>query len=211
MKKITKLTALILALALVLSLTACSGKTTIVGNWKYTMDFKKLMEASGELGGEGAEGLEEMTKAMADLFDGVSMVITLNLKEDNTFEMGTDEASLKAAGEKIKERIPDLLKAMFGGEEGLNQMLELSGQSMDEMIASAAEEFSPEDMKMDPIKGKYTYEEGKLVLTPDGEDAMTMTVELAAKELKVTAIEGEADDDGMGEAFKAMLPMIFVK
>ena len=211
MKKITKLIALVLALALVLSLTACAGKASIVGTWKYTLDFKKLMEASGELSTEGGEDNQEMVDAMVKLFDGLTMVLVMDLKEDKTFTMSTDEASLKAAAEQMKERIPDLLKTMFGGEEGLNAMLETSGQTMDEITESFSEQFNMDDMKLEETKGTYTYEEGKLVLTPEDGEATTMTVELSAKELKVTALDSKDADDDMAEALKSVLPMVFTK
>jgi uncharacterized lipoprotein YehR (DUF1307 family) len=210
MKKITKLIALVLALALVLSLTACAGKASIVGTWKYTLDFKKLMEASGELSTEGGEDNQEMVDAMVKLFDGLTMVLVLDLKEDKSFTMSTDEASLKAANELIKERLPEFLKTMFGGEENLNAMLG-EGQTLDDLVNSYSEEFNADDMKLEETKGTYTYEEGKLVLTPEDGEATTMTVELSAKELKVTALDSKDADDDMAEALKSVLPMVFTK
>ena len=211
MKKLTKLLALVLALALVFSLTACAGKTSIVGTWKYTMDYNKLMESMSEEEGTDAEGedMKGLVDAMNKLFEGLTMVIVLDLKEDNSFTMSTDEASMKAANELIKERMPDFLKSMFG-EDGLNAMLG-EGQTMDDLVNSYSEEFNTDDMEMEETKGTYTYEDGKLVLTPEGEEAATMTVELSAKELKVTAIDAKEDDEDMMEAFSKMLPMVFTK
>ena len=211
MKKLTKLLALVLALALVFSLTACAGKTSIVGTWKYTMDYNKLMESMSEEEGTDAEDedMKGLVDAMNKLFEGLTMVIILDLKEDNTFTMSTDEASMKAANELIKERMPDFLKSMFG-EDGLNAMLG-EGQTMDDLVNNYAEEFNTDDMEMEETKGTYTYEDGKLVLTPEGEEAATMTVELSAKELKVTAIDAKEDDEDMMEAFSKMLPMVFTK
>ena len=211
MKKLTKLLALVLALALVFSLTACAGKTSIVGTWKYTMDYNKLMESMSEEEGTDAEDedMKGLVDAMNKLFEGLTMVIVLDLKEDNSFTMSTDEASMKAANELIKERMPDFLKSMFG-EDGLNAMLG-EGQTMDDLVNNYAEEFNTDDMEMEETKGTYTYEDGKLVLTPEGEEAATMTVELSAKELKVTAIDAKEDDEDMMEAFSKMLPMVFTK
>ena len=211
MKKLTKLLALVLALALVFSLTACAGKTSIVGTWKYTMDYNKLMESMSEEEGTDAEDedMKGLVDAMNKLFEGLTMVIVLDLKEDNTFTMSTDEASMKAANELIKERMPDFLKSMFG-EDGLNAMLG-EGQTMDDLVNSYSEEFNTDDMEMEETKGTYTYADGKLVLTPEGEEAATMTVELSAKELKVTAIDAKEDDEDMMEAFSKMLPMVFTK
>ena len=116
---------------------------------------------------------------------------------------------MKAANELIKERMPDFLKSMFG-EDGLKAMLG-EGQTMDDLVNNYAEEFNTDDMEMEETKGTYTYEDGKLVLTPEGEEAATMTVELSAKELKVTAIDAKEDDEDMMEAFSKMLPMVFTK
>ena len=211
MKKLTKLLALVLALALVFSLTACAGKASIVGTWKYTMDYNKLMESMSETEGTDAEDedMKGLVDAMNKLFEGLTMVIVLDLKEDNSFTMSTDEASMKAANELIKERMPDFLKSMFG-EDGLNAMLG-EGQTMDDLVNSYSEEFNTDDMEMEETKGTYTYADGKLVLTPEGEEAATMTVELSAKELKVTAIDAKEDDEDMMEAFSKMLPMVFTK
>ena len=227
MKKITNLLALILALALVLSLAACAGKASIVGTWKYTMDANQIMEASGamdELTSSEDSGMtEEQAKAVLDtfkkIFDGVSMVMVLDLKEDNSYTMSMDEASAKAASETLSKRLPEmmpeLLTAMFGGEEGLNSFLEMAGMTMEQMSANFAEEFKADElvksMTSEASKGTYTYEEGKLVLTAEGEgeEPLTMTVELTAKELKVTAVDTKDEDDA--KQYKAMLPMVFTK
>ena len=105
---------LVLTLCLVFSLTACAGKASIVGTWKYTMDYNKLMESMSEEEGTDAEDedMKGLVDAMNKLFEGLTMVIVLDLKEDNTFTMSTDEASMKAANELIKERMPEFLKTM---------------------------------------------------------------------------------------------------
>lgn len=224
MKKTIKLLALVLALALVFSLTACAKQATITGSWKYSVDFMKLFNLEAEetteetteetQDPEEAAAMEAMLSAMKKMYDGLSMDIILDLKEDNTFTMTTDEDALKTTGEKLKERAkeyaPELLKAMFG-EEMLNAMLEEEGKTMEEYANEYADQMDVSDMEIDTVSGTYSYEEGKLVLSVEGEKPVTLTVELSAKELKVTAIESEEIDEEDLETYKALLPLVFVK
>ena len=220
MKKITKLLALVLALALVFSLTACAKQATITGSWKYSVDFMKLFNLEAEetteetQDPEEAAAMEAMLSTMKKMYDGLSMDIILDIKEDNTFTMTTDEDALKTTGEKLKERAkeyaPELLKAMFG-EEMLNAMIEEEGKTMEEYANDYADQMDVSGMEIDTVSGTYSYEEGKLVLSVEGEKPVTLTVELSAKELKVTAIESEEIDEEDLETYKALLPLVFVK
>lgn len=188
MKKMMKLLSLVLVLALVLSLAACSGtKTaTIVGKWSTTMDMEKMMEKAAE-GGE--DDLGGMMEAFGSIFKGVVFKINLEFNEDGTFVMSTDEDSMKAAAELL----------VSNAKEALGELAE----SMD--VSDLTNEFGG-DMNE---KGTYTYEDGKLTLKGEEDaenDAMVWVVELTATELKVTDIEGEEDD-----SYKAMLPLVFTK
>lgn len=219
MKKTTKLMALVLALVLVLSLSACAGKGAgINGTWKYTMDFKKAMESAGAMD-ELGEGMEELGDAFAKMFDGLSMVMVLELKEDNTYSFYVDEASAKAALEgmmsKMGEILPTMMSELFGmSEEEFNAAMAASGMTMDDLVAEATSEMDTEEMLKDleksSSKGTYRYEAGKLYLTAEGatEDPNKfMTVELNGNELKITALNGvEALDQ-----YKELLPMVFTR
>ena len=219
MKKITKLMALVLALALVLSLTACSGsKKTIDGSWKCSLDFSKAMEGEmlSESEDDGQMFTEEQKQAMKDavakMVNGVDMKMNLDLKEDKSFTMEMDEASVKASAEILKanmaEAVPALFCAMFGIEaDQLDETLDQFGMSLEDLNASYAEEFNPEELleDMEKVTGTYTYEEGKLVLTPADGDPMTLTVEFSGNELKVTGVEGE----GSLKDMESLLPLVF--
>lgn len=224
MKKITKLFAFLLSLCLIFSLTACSGSATIEGSWKYTLDFTKVLEAMEQANAEkeqdpdDAAAAKSMSEAMAKAFEGMTMVMILDLNEDKTFTMTTDEEALKEATDKMEERLPEILPEIVAAMSGMTvEELEAAakeaGKSMDDMIAEAGEMFNAEDIienaRQDPVKGTYTYEEGKLVLTPDNDSKpVTFTVELSAAELKVTGIEGEdIEEDGL----EYFLPVIFVR
>lgn len=217
MKKMTKVLALVLALAMILSLAACSKSNGIAGTWKYTVDFQKAMEASG-----GMEGMDEMAAEMGDsftqLFEGLTMTVILDLKDDNTYTFQVDEASAKAAAEGMMSRmgdiLPSLLSAMLGVEaDQLDETLKGMGTSMDEMLAEMEGSMDTDELvkqlQEEAQKGTYRYEDGKLYLTPEGETENAekyLTVELG-NELKVTAINGV---EGMDD-YEAMLPMVFVR
>ena len=230
MKKITKFLSLALVLALVLSLTACAGigagKASIEGTWKYNMDVMKIMEASGEIDdmvGEGSGMTEEQTQELINvfkkLFDGVDLIMVLDLKEDKTFTLAMDEEAGKAASEKLTERLPEILPdmfaAMFGGKETLDSMLDEYDMTMDDLMSLYGDEFDADEllegMSDASVSGTYTYENGKLVLTPEDDEPATLTVELSAKELKITAIEGGDVDEDELEMYKSLLPVVFVK
>ena len=210
MKKLTKILALVLALTLVLSLAACGKGDSIVGTWKYNVDFQKAMSAaSGE-----SEGFEEMAEQLGDVFEGLTMVMVMDLKEDNTFTLSFDEASVKAAAEgmksKMTEALPALVASMYGmSEDELKDLLAQQGTSMDELIAQMSEEFNSDEMaeelKDATVSGTYAYADGKLTLkAEEGEDVMT--VELKGNELKVTDLTGSDVED-----YKVLLPMTFNK
>ena len=232
MKKLTKILSLTLVLALVLSLTACAalgaGKASIEGTWKYNMDVMKMMEASGEMDdmfGEDSDmtedQMQDLVKVFKKLFDGVDLIMVLDLKEDKTFTMAMDETAAKAAGEKLSERMPEimpeLIAAMFGGQDALNEMMEEYGMTMDDITSLFGDEFNAEDLleglEDASVKGSYTYDNGKLVLSSEdsADEPATLTVELSAEELKVTAIDSANADEEELEMFKSLLPVVFVR
>ncbi len=232
MKKLTKLLSLTLVLALVLSLTACAGlggaKASIEGTWKYNMDVMKIMEASGEMddmfgedSGMTEEQMQDLVKVFKKLFDGVDLTMVLDLKEDKTFTMAMDETAAKAASEKLAQRMPEILPGlitvMFGGQEALNTMMEEYDMTMDDMTSLFGDEFNAEDLlegiEDTSIKGTYSYEDGKLVLSSedDADEPATLTVELSAKELKITAIDSADADEEELEMYKSLLPVVFVR
>lgn len=232
MKKLTKLLSLTLVLALVLSLTACAGlggaKASIEGTWKYNMDVMKMMEASGEMddmfgedSGMTEEQMQDLVKVFKKLFDGVDLTMVLDLKEDKTFTLAMDETAAKSAGEKLAERMPEimpeLIAAMFGGQDALNEMMEEYDMTMDDITSLFGDEFNAEDLleglEDASVKGSYTYDNGKLVLSSEDSDdePATLTVELSAEELKVTAIDSANADEEELEMFKSLLPVVFVR
>lgn len=181
MKKLTKILALVLCLAMVLSLGACAKQASpAVGSWKCALDMKDLAEKSTAAAAEQEQDMtEEQQKAMADvmsqLFEGSSMTVVLDLKEDQNYTMTMDEESVKATlnnmSAKLPELMPQLLAAMFGMSlDDLKESLAEMNMDLDDMMEEMGDEFSAESllegMEMDSETGTWRYEEGKLYLTP---------------------------------------------
>ena len=119
MKKFTKWMAFALVLTLILALTGCANSKdadTLTGTWKYTMDFSKAMAAAGDA--EEMEGLEELGDSFKEMLNGLTMVMVLELKEDQTYSFYIDENSAKAAVDammsKMSELMPKLVAEMSG-------------------------------------------------------------------------------------------------
>ena len=220
MKKLMKLLSLVLVLALVLSLAACSGKAaSIVGKWSTTMDMDKLLESESAADKDDEEGMGALLEMFGGMFKGVSLKMNLELKEDGTYEMSSDEESVKAAAAAMKENmktaLPGILAGVYGcSEDELEAKLAENGSSLEEAMAQMGDMFDADSMAEEfggdnNEKGTYTYEDGKLTLKSDDaeeNDSMVWVVELSATELKVTDIEGQEDD-----GYKAMLPLVFTK
>ena len=187
MKKMTKILALVLVLVMILSFGACSKEESITGKWSTDIDMDKMMNAAGEA--EGGDDAAEFVEMMKGIFKGVTLKINLTLNEDGTYVMASDENATKAAAETIMNNIKENLPEMADFIDADSVMDEFGG-----------------DME---AKGTYTYADGKLTLTGEGDsadEAMVWVVELKSSELRVTDVEGEDD-----ESFKAMLPLVFTK
>ena len=89
MKKTATLFALLLAVSMVLGLTACTQAESIVGTWKGTVD----------LGGQGEN--------VNSVYEGVLVDIIWEFREDKTFSCSVDEASLQNACNRLRENLKD--------------------------------------------------------------------------------------------------------
>lgn len=193
--------------------------TGIVGVWRYNFEFGKIMES--EMLGEtvndpsmSEEQKESVLNAFGKMFDGVEIVMSMDLREDGSYLMQMDEESTQIAADRMRENIPgavpDLLCAMMGCDaDELEELLTSMGMTMDDMVESMTDSLNPEDMMdgMEPVSGEYTYENNELVMTSDEGSTTVMTAELNGRELIVTAIEGESELNELGPLF----PMIFVR
>lgn len=223
MKTIGRLLALVLALALVLSMSACSKAPKLDGVWSYTMDLKKALQATGELDTEdrsaGSEEAQQLQDVLTQMVEGVALKMVLDLKEDGSYTVRIDETSAQAAADAMRANLsaqmPSVLSMMFDVPvDQLDKTLTALGTSMDDMMQSMYEHFNTEELVASIAdrsgKGSYRYEEGKLYLTGEGqtEDAAKyLAVELGENELKVTAVNGVEDF----KDFEKLTPLVFKK
>lgn len=213
MKKITRLLALVLALALALTMAACGSKSasnSIVGNWKCPLDFDKIID---EMKKEDS-GSSDMADVISECFAGLKMTMVLELKEDKTFTMSTDEDSMKIVAERLEERLPDIIFNFAASLSGMTleqfeDLMTAQGMTREDVLAQFGDTFDADNlldsMTIQTDTGTYTYENGKLTLTSD-EDTAVYAVTLSSSELKFTGVE--SGEDAIPEA---LLPLVFTR
>ncbi len=191
--------------------------TALAGTWVASLDFDKLMEASGE---ELAQ-LGEMGEAMMSAFKGISMDINLELRADGTVTFGMDEESAKAAMEAMVPALVDAMVPMvisMSGktEEEFMKELEQEGKSLEDIKEQLMTQINPEDMmggiEDAQLNGQWRYTDGKLYIVEDGETVdpdKYMAVEVSGDKLILNEIHGEEIDNS--EMYEAMLPMEFTR
>jgi len=213
MKYQTKLLALLLALVLVFSLTACGSKSasgSIVGRWKCPVDCNRLLDEAEKEGG----AVDTLTDAVSKSLDGMTVDLILDLKEDGTFTFGADEDVMKGVSDALRERIsgiiPDLVSDLLGlDSSALEAQLALAGLSLDDAFSKYFGDFDADSildsLAFEAVNGTYTYKTGKLTLIM-GETSPTFNVELNESELKITSSVSGAD-----YLMRGLLPLVFIR
>ena len=190
----------------------------LVGNWVYTMDFGKLMDAAA--GTEELAQLGEMGEAMMAAFSGISMDVVLELRADGSCTFGIDEESAKAA---VEAMVPALIEALLPAmasqygmtEEEFSKALEQQGMTMEQFGEQLAAQMNPEDMVAGIQEathvGYWRLAGDKLYVVDEGETAdpqKYMTVQIGSGVLTVTSVPAGDESE---EMYKAMLPMEFTR
>ena len=209
-KKMTRLVARILTFIMVLFLVGCGGEQQkFVGNWEAEVDMTKML--NDQFAAEDAE--------MAEIIKVESFKVTMIMQfnSDGTYMMSVDADSVEAAFEglleDVKKGLTTYLEAMIQ-EQGItmtvDEVLALSGTSMDTMLDEMMKEISVEDIVGEiESEGNFLVEDGKLFLS-DGKDhavdrEVYQTYEWSGNDLKLTASYGEDED------VSALYPMLFKK
>lgn len=191
---------------------------SIVGTWKLSLDFDKIIEATKEealasVDDQQKEFMEEMFKC----FNGVSMTMVMEYKEDGTYQSYVDETSAEAAFALIKENLKGLLPSMFEAlgvsAEEMESQLTAAGYTMDSYVDLVFDQMDTSGLTDDMVtEGVYRLDGNKLYASgSDGEidENSYAVVELSAGTLKVTEIVGQDSDNALfNEAF---LPLVFTK
>lgn len=201
-----KLLAILLAVMMLLSLTACgksgSDEPTIVGSWKGSMDLSAIMAAIYQI----------------EIEDPIPFGMTFTFNADNTYSVAVDEESIDAFMDAVVDMVVGMMSSMYGEEFDLETMLAEEGMTMDEFT----EEIMA-SVNMDSILGSiasqkayYKYEDGKFYSSTEKEDLegdlenlQCTYITLKGKTMTITDIE--QDGEKMSEVLPDMLPMVFTK
>lgn len=216
-KKISALLCIVLALTMILSLSACGSsgdKAKLVGSWQCEKDLAQLINDQF--------AADEATAGLLNV-DEFKLVIYMEFKDDDTYSMYVDEASIDAAMDNlvtcivngISQYMEDLVKEQTGYEMTIDEILEANGITMDDLVGAL---FTSEDLEAlkDEIvggmeqEGKYKAEEGKLYtsagLEYEVDPTMYENYTLEGKTLTLLSFVGE----GVG-VDETIYPMVFNK
>ena len=178
----------------------------VVGKWKTTIDLAPLLQEMAKQGASTSENpqMALILSGFMSKLKGLNLPLYLTLNADGTFLSEVDEEEFKATLSKayedyFKETFAFLIK-MMGGD--LDAYLEQQGLSMDELVEST---LGSMDFSQVRQEGKYHAADGRVYL--DGNEEAYAAVEIvSADKLRVTAIEGVQDEQGM---LKKILPVTF--
>ena len=199
---------------------------TIVGTWKYTLDYRRLIEATLQDAVEGGDRAFFLNA----LCGGLSDTVILELREDGTFTMKADEATREENRKQFEgalgNNLPDLIASYLGitpeeletrlADEGLAtdeaSMNEWAAQYLEELDLGDAFDGVTIDAACD---GSYVYDDGYLYFIPESgalffapEDATNVPclVEFGGRELKIVDVTNEIDP-----GVRSLLPLVFVR
>ena len=211
MKKLLTLTLTLLMLFSVV-LTGCGGsdEATIIGQWEIEMDMAKI--ALAEMDEEQLETIN------VDAFKGITFKMTADFKKDGTLKVEVDETSVKAAANKIGDKIGVAMEDYFEAqleEAGISMTVEEYLEALEQHEGKTIKEiflegFNAEDIIKNAKKeGKYEYKNGKLYTSDEDNGEINKDkyekVKVSDDELKFI---GEFDNDGK-ELDSEGYPMIF--
>lgn len=167
-----KLTALLLALALALGLTACGSNesTRLVGTWQCVMDITKQIDT------EVSDALD--TEYASEV--PMQMFLTAVFNEDGTFTVGVDvTATVASFAAYIQAMKPAIVELCYQEGEKLGMTREQYDNalaqidlSVDGLVDSVLSAFDISallgDLDSDIIAGSYKTEKNRLYLSENG-------------------------------------------
>lgn len=212
-KKLSALLCVVLVLSMLLTLTGCSGdKAKLVGKWKCEKDMAQIINEAVSAGDE--------TAAEYLAIDEFKMIVYMEFKEDDTFAVYADEASLDAAltamkddlAEGMSNYMEDMLLEQTGMEMSIDDILQAAGMTMDDLLAEIVTDDMAVEMAAEVAsEGKFKAADGKLYtsagLEYEVDPAVYETYTLDGDTLTLLEYVGD-DADASGEN---VYPMVFVK
>ena len=199
MKRIAS-AALLLLLCAALLLTGCS-KPSPVGSWTAEIRFADYAKQLDTLSPGLSEELE---------LDGLKLGLKLDLAEDNTFNLYTEQASLDQLLRDLRSSVEEAARKSMRKnydltESQLEARLEELGLTMDGLLDQFFAELKGIE-KPARITGTYRWKEGTIFLTAKGGAEAAYAAELTETGL---TIQGANAGDELG--FGGLLPLRFQK
>lgn len=219
MKKISKLFALLLVLAMMASLVACdSGKETIIGKWDCEMDISDAMSQYMEAS-MGSSDLAPDTKLrmniIFDFKDDSKLEMTVKVNEDDF------KKYIEALCDKMLDYLYDMLEAQGVSKSNVDTLIQAQyGMSVEEYVDQTMEEAM--DTAIDQITRTTTMyykldEQAGMVYTAETEEGLEEKKEafeykLEGRKLTITKVleDGEAAENPL-EEYGLALPWVFNK
>lgn len=175
-----KISALVLALVLVLSLFAGCSKNALVGTWEGKADISEVMAAAmTQVLGEGVEFTP----------DAVYLHATITMNKDGTYSLEFDEdettqsvlAMIDGMQDTLVEAVYQALEAQGVTREQADvAIMENSGLSIAEYVESEIESMKDSldlDLASSNASGKYETKDGSLTLrSEEGDEVLQYTL-----------------------------------
>lgn len=155
MNRMKKLLALLLVLAMVLSLATCGGKkNALAGTWEAEVDLTPMLAAALDQSAQAMNAEAGVTLTLpeaAAYLESAALTLRLQLGEDGSLRSQLDEASLERCLNRWRLGMADYYRAFFflvladaavrmglvPAVESPAQLEEVIGVSLDEAIAEA--------------------------------------------------------------------------
>lgn len=132
-----KITALVLAMVLALSLVACGGEKddtkSLVGTWQYAMDMTEMMNE------EISESLQMSEMTPEGTF---AVYMTFAVSEDGAYAMDIDmDATGAALNDYMQSLVPVLVESTYAAAEEAGMTREEFDASLSEAMGTTTEEY----------------------------------------------------------------------
>ena len=207
MKKHTvKLLALLLALAMMLSLAACgSEQKKLVGTWEGTLDL-----ASAYNEAMSAEAIVDQYLTI----DELNIVVLMTFREDGTYDMTVTDESIDNVmvhlREVFKQGIGEYLMMILGEDvDGmtLDEVLEMLEFDLDAMVEESITPEMIEELSSElTASGTFSAEDGKLYMSDGFGEGEVATFDFYSLEGDTLTLESSGVAD---ESTEMMYPMVF--
>ena len=210
MKKILSIVLTVLIILSTLLLSGCGERSKFVGKWTTTLKMADMIN----------EKFKE-DKDMAEYVNFTEFNITLiyTFNKNGTYSVSVDETETKKSFEVAKKDFEKIIENYMVGtmkaqgfEMTLEQILKLSGTSMEEIIGESFNDDLFADLTSDiATKGNYKVKDGKLYTTASlsekvNEDDYETYEIVSKKEIKLLKPFGKDADD-----IKDLYPLVLKK